>query len=260
MPISHSPTDLELLELRADRLGDGIIGSREVTLLRTHVVDAFRVGSGVPPELARAVEATRERAPAACPPAPAELDAYERLLTEAGWNVQRDVGLVYLIEPELTFDSDAAIRRSDEAWPLWMRAANPGGWHPAEWNELLDGCLGPWTMAVEGNRIVSICHTPSPLTDRKAECGVWTAPEFRRRGYAAAVTAEWAALLRPSGRHLFYRTDLQNHSSQRVAQRLQLRLLGYQCEFCAVSEEEERHVHPLSQLRSNARNPVPAGE
>jgi RimJ/RimL family protein N-acetyltransferase len=156
------------------------------------------------------------------------------------------VDFVYLIEPDVAFESDAIIVRSDQASPPWMRAANPGGWHPVEWNELLDGRLGPWTMAVEGHRIVSICHTPVPLTDRAAECGVWTDPGFRSRGYAAAVTAEWAALLRPSNRYLFYGTDADNVSSQRVAERLKLRFLGYHCELGAAGEDERGGLHPLS--------------
>lgn len=255
MPSSHRPPDLELLELRADSVGDGTVGLRGVRLLCTRMVEAFSVGSAIPADLAKAVEAAREDTPPSRLPAAvlATLDAAERRLTEAGWNVQRRVSLVYLIEPGLAFDSDAVIVRSDEASPQWMRAANPGGWHPVEWNELLDGHLGPWTMAVDGPRIVSICHTPVPLTDRTAECGVWTDPEFRGRGYAAAATAEWAALLRPSGRHLFYSTDAENISSQRVAEHLRLRLLGHQCGVCEVAEDQESHVHPLSRVRSSMR-------
>jgi RimJ/RimL family protein N-acetyltransferase len=229
-------------------------------LLCTRTADAFRVGSGVSRDLAEAIEAAWACAPPSRPPAAAGLDACERLLTDAGWNVERDVSLVYLFESELALASQVVSRRSDEACPPWMRAANPGGWHPVEWSELLDGALGPWTMAVDGHRVVSICHTPIPLTDHKAECGVWTDPGFRRRGYAAAATAEWAALLRGSGRQLFYSTDLQNLSSQRVAERLQLRFLGYQCELRALGEAEESDVHPLSRLRTSVRDPMGAAD
>ena len=82
-------------------------------------------------------------------------------------------------------------------------------------------------MAVQGEIIVSICHTPKPLTAHAAECGVWTRPGFRGRGHAAAVTSAWADVLRPSGRYLFYSTDARNLSSQRVTRRLNLRLLGW---------------------------------
>jgi RimJ/RimL family protein N-acetyltransferase len=127
-----------------------------------------------------------------------------------------------------------------------LRIANPGNWQPVEWDELLDGKLGPWAIAVDGGRVSSICHTPRPMTERAAECGVWSHPEFRGRGHAAAVTAAWAELVRPSGRHLFYSTDETNRSSQRVAERLALPLLGW---MGRAPEEEHDHIHPLSSLR-----------
>ena len=37
-----------------------------------------------------------------------------------------------------------------------LRGANPGNWEPVEWDELLDGRLGPWTMVLDGDRAVSI--------------------------------------------------------------------------------------------------------
>ena len=80
-------------------------------------------------------------------------------------------------------------------------------------------------MALEDRSVVSICHTPV-ANARAAEAGTWTRAEFRGRGLAAACTAEWARLLRPSGRLLFYSTSRSNRSSQRVAARLRLRRLG----------------------------------
>jgi RimJ/RimL family protein N-acetyltransferase len=97
---------------------------------------------------------------------------------------------------------------------------------------------------------VSICHTPGPLTPRGAECGVWTQPGFRGRGYATATAtaAAWAASLRPTGRILFYSTDADNRSSQRVAERLQLRPIGWTWRLRAPDPRVEP-VHPLSALR-----------
>jgi GNAT superfamily N-acetyltransferase len=182
-------TDLELLAMRADAVGDRVAGLRGVRLLRTRAAEAFDVGSAVPPDLAQAIET-----------------AY-RLAAPAN-------------------DPTAALHRSDRPTPAWMRDANPGNWPPIEWGELLDGHLGPWAMATRGRRILSICHTPVRLTVRSAECGVWTHPDVRGRGHAAAVTAAWAGLLRPSHRHLFYSTSPDNRSSHRVTRRLDLRLLG----------------------------------
>src|SRR5262249_34490237 len=81
-------------------------------------------------------------------------------------------------------------------------------------------------MAMHGERVISICHTPVANASA-ADAGVWTHPEFRGHGHAAAATAEWAALMRTSGRQLFYRTSRTNLASQRVAARLGLRRIGY---------------------------------
>ena len=104
-------------------------------------------------------------------------------------------------------------------------------------------------MAVQGEIVVSICHTPKPLTARAAECGVWTRPGFRGRGHAAAVTSAWADVLRPSGRHLFYSTEARNLSSQRVTRRLNLRLLGWTWRLGRTRDDQDGGVHPLSTLR-----------
>ncbi len=248
---SAHPTDLELLELRAEGVDDCLAGLRGIRFLWTPTADAFCIGSAVPPGMAKALEAVWSGAPAASDPTavPPAIAACERLLLAEGWDVQRDANVVYLIGPEARFGSGEAIERSDRPAPEWMRDANPGNWEPVEWNELLDGCLGPWAMVAEGRRIVSICHTPIPLADRTAECGTWTDPEFRGRGHAAATTTQWAELLRPSGRHLFYGADLENHSSHRVAQRLGLRRLGYQWVLREAGERVESRVHPLSRAR-----------
>ena len=159
----------------------------------------------------------------------------------------QDLAVVYLIESPPPIVIDAAIVRSDRRIARWLHDANPGNWHPVEWAELLDGRLGPWTMVVADRRVLSICHTPLPLTDRSGEAGVWTAEDARGRGYAAAVTAEWVALLRPSRRHLFYVHDVANRSSQRVAERLQARHLGWA--WCRDVPPRGSDVHPLSSLR-----------
>ncbi len=104
-------------------------------------------------------------------------------------------------------------------------------------------------MAIEGELVLSICHTPGPVTARGAECGVWTHPAFRGRGYAAAVASAWAAIMRSSGRYLFYSTDAENLSSQRVARRLSLRSLGWTWRLGLAPDQEEDRLHPLSSRR-----------
>ena len=113
------------------------------------------------------------------------------------------------------------------------------------------GALGPWVIATESGRVISICHTALPLTPQSAECGVWTDPGFRGRGYTATVTAEWAAMLKAPGRVLFYSTDVENLSSQRVAQRLRLPVIGWTWRL--TKDEPTNPIHPLSQLRLGPR-------
>jgi predicted GNAT family acetyltransferase len=141
--------------------------------------------------------------------------------------------------------------RSDTSSSEPLRHLNPGNWEHDEWNDLLDGTLGPWAMAVAGGRVVSLCHTPLPMTESAAECGVWTHPDARGQGYAAAVTATWADILRPSDRSLFYGTDAQNLSSQHVAVRLRLRLLGWTWSLAQVDDTQNSQRHPLSNAQQD---------
>ncbi|MEN0068088.1 MAG: GNAT family protein [Myxococcota bacterium] len=161
-------------------------------------------------------------------------------------NPATKVVLRYIFPSEVEVASDVTIVRSDSHLPAWLRDANPGGWHPIEWDELLDGRLGPWAMVVDCERVISIAHTPVPMTDEVAECGVWTKPGSRGRGHATASASMWAEVLRPSGRRLVYRTTEDNLSSRRVAERLRLRLVS------RTEEPRDDHVsnlHPLSSVR-----------
>jgi hypothetical protein len=58
-------------------------------------------------------------------------------------------------------------------------------------------------------RAARVVLRPRPGPDRS----------FRGQGHAAAVTAAWASLMRPTGRSLSYSTSRTNMSSQRVAAR-----------------------------------------
>jgi predicted GNAT family acetyltransferase len=84
------------------------------------------------------------------------------------------------------------------------------------------------------------------MTDRAAECGVWTDPDFRGHGHAAATTAAWANMLELTDRHLFYSTDATNRSSQQVAARLNLRAIGWTWNVVEPRDETQYQRHPLS--------------
>src|SRR5208282_6141236 len=83
----------------------------------------------------------------------------------------------------------------------------------------------PWCVAVERDEIASIAFA-ARLSDVGAEIGVYTFPKFRAQGFAAAVTASWSSMPSLAARELFYSTQRSNRSSQRVAARLGLRLIG----------------------------------
>ncbi|MBB6374199.1 GNAT superfamily N-acetyltransferase [Pseudonocardia eucalypti] len=160
-------------------------------------------------------------------------------------------GPSYLVPPGVEYPSptkpvrsdrgETRLVRSDGGEADAVRAARPVGWTPGEWVGLLAGRHGPWAMAVEGDEVVAICHTPvsAPVG---AEAGVWTHPGHRGRGLAAAVTAGWAAAFPDATRRLFYSTDRANRSSQRVAARLGLRHIGDIWKL-SVPGREDQHAH-----------------
>ena len=259
-------TALELLEIQAEGSLDGrgrIAGVYGVTIAcgqaqGQQASGVLWIGAEVPEPLAAELEAAFDRAPRSSSPdePPPALEVCGRILEGGERALRRTAGPSFLfVDVEDTpCVSSARIERSDRAdrtnassWEA-LRGGNPGNWHPVEWDELLEGRLGPWAIATEGEIVVSICHTPGPVTARKAECGVWTHPAFRGRGHAAAVTAAWAEIMRPSGRYLFYSTDAENLSSQRVARRLRLEPVGWTWRL-ALAREDRDQVHPLSVLR-----------
>ena len=248
---SSPPTDLALLGLRAEMALDGhgrLAATFGVTIVLSGEGQVLFVGSDVPDTLAQAlVNAVGTSLPAPAPDGePPALGACRTILAPAGVPLSLQSGPCYLIEPDALFETPTHIVRSDTPLIARPHLVNPGNWEREEWDELLEGVLGPWAMAVAEGEVVSICHTPGPMTERAAECGVWTHPDFRGRGLAAAVTATWADILRPGGRRLFYSTDAGNRSSQRVAARLGLRLIGWTWSLTSAGRERGSQRHPLS--------------
>jgi RimJ/RimL family protein N-acetyltransferase len=78
-----------------------------------------------------------------------------------------------------------------------------------------------WTGMIVDGVAVSLCYS-CRLTDRAAEAGLETMEEYRGRGYAPAVVADWARAVRESGRIPFYSTSWDNLASQAVARKLGL--------------------------------------
>lgn len=189
---------------------------------------ATAFGAAVSESLAEALWETVASAPARTDPAepPAALDRCRELVGGQFGAVSVSSGPSYVVDGEMTFGSGAEIISSAHQDVEALRDANPGNWEAAEWDDLLDGLLGPWAMARCGAQVIAICHTARNAT-RAVEAGTWTHPDFRGKGHAAAVTATWAPIVAASGRIVFYSTSADNRSSQGVAARLGLRPIGW---------------------------------
>ncbi len=88
----------------------------------------------------------------------------------------------------------------------------------------------PCVVAVEHGVGVSCCFS-ARFTPRSAEAGIWTLPDYQRRGFAALAATGWAAALQASGRTATYSTSWDNHASQAVARKLGLRQYGVDLSF-----------------------------
>lgn len=247
---------LELLRIQADASFDArgrIAGCDGVTIASSTDGQTLWIGAGVPDDAATELAVEFDRAPRPSRPSepPPALDACEQILGRVSGELTRTSGPSYVIPDDIEFGVGTTIACSDGTDTEVLRCANPGNWHPIEWSELLDGKLGPWSMITKGERAISICHTPGRLTQRAGECGVWTDPRFRGRGYAAATAAAWVPLVRAPGRHLFYSTDANNLSSQRVAHRLNLLEIGWTWRLHRRQRGEAEKLHPLCSLRKS---------
>jgi hypothetical protein len=137
--------------------------------------------------------------------------------------------VIYRLPNQLRYAHSATIVRGDSAEGAAMLARFAKLGLPQ--STLAAGFKGvgdfwePWCVAVERDEIAAIAFA-ARLGDTGAEIGVYTFPNFRARGFAAAVTATWSSMPYLDGRALFYSTARSNRSSQRVAARLGLRMMG----------------------------------
>ncbi len=78
---------------------------------------------------------------------------------------------------------------------------------------------------VRDDAAVSVCFS-SRIGPQATEAEVETLPDFRGRGYAAAVTAGWALVVQAAGAIPLYCTSWENLASQSVARRVGLTMYG----------------------------------
>jgi RimJ/RimL family protein N-acetyltransferase len=239
-----------------------IAGQWGATIAAARAGQLLFLGSELPQQLADEVQAAFQAEHQAADPAvaPPALAMCERLLDDPSGPLRRTSGPCYVISGGMRFTSAAELTLSTSRQLDSVRRSNPGNWLADEWDELIDGAIGPWAIATIGGRDISICHTPRPMTDDAAECGVWTDRDFRGQGHAAAVTAAWASILEPTRRCLFYSTDAANHSSQRVAARLNLRLIGWSWSLAKPRDSTEYQRHPLTSPPQSASAATPSAQ
>jgi RimJ/RimL family protein N-acetyltransferase len=83
----------------------------------------------------------------------------------------------------------------------------------------------PFVAYIEDGRAVSVCRSVR-ITPEAHEAGVETLPDFRGKGYAKDVTAEWARRVRAAGALPLYSTSWENKASQALARKLRLECYG----------------------------------
>ena len=159
---------------------------------------------------------------------PIHCDEYVHFLAREGTVTEFGTGgrLLYAFPEVLNAPQEASLVDSDTPEGRDFLANLPPGNQFDGWRHPVPGHIdAPWCMTIHEGAIASIVETVR-IGNGGAECGVTTAPSLRSRGFASAAVAGWASLPSLQGRSLFYCTNRQNVSSQRVAQRLGLKFIG----------------------------------
>jgi hypothetical protein len=156
---------------------------------------------------------------------PACLDA---LVERLGGEAEVNASLIYDLPHGVELAGPSIVSSGTDAGDRLLAALERDGM-PAH---LVDaGFLGlgdfwaPWCAVMDGEAIAALCFA-ARLTERGAAAGVYTFPDWRGRGFAAAATAAWSRHPDLARRMLGYSTLTTNLSSQRVAARLGLPRIG----------------------------------
>lgn len=159
---------------------------------------------------------------------PRHLHRYLSLLGSGG-SAAHNFGLIYELRHSHPSWREVRLLSSDseegQALTLsWTLAGLPHGLLQLGFLHVAD-LWPPWCAALKGDEVASVAFT-ARLANAGAELGLVSVEAFRGSGLAAAATAGWSGLPALRSRTLFYSTDRENISSQRVAARLRLRLRG----------------------------------
>lgn len=160
---------------------------------------------------------------------PRYLDHYMRLLSQDSAEPKQSRGLIHELPHGLEYphSPETIISESAEGRRLYACFTERG--MPAGLRELgfhdVSHLWAPWCVALHEGDVAAVAFA-ARLSEVGAELGIATVHPLRGRGYAAAATAGWSRLPSLQSRALFYSTDQTNVSSQRVAGRVGLRLIG----------------------------------
>ena len=145
---------------------------------------------------------------------PVHAERYQELLAMDFAEV--DAGPLFEFPPDLVAPADIVSVTTERDL-----ATHFHGWVAGE----ISNGRAPVMAIAEGGEPVSICFS-ARRSNTAAEAGVDTAERFRRRGYAARVTAAWALALRARRMTPLYSTSWTNAASLGVARKLGLITYG----------------------------------
>jgi hypothetical protein len=190
-------------------------------LLRHDVPDALagrieRLAASEPP-LQRAGQATLHQR------------AYLEILSEAFTDPQSRSSLDFVLPQRLPVPTGTQLVRSREAAGVELRERFARDGMPADLFALgfvdVHELWEPWCAVMKDGAIAALAFA-ARLGTHAAQLGLISVPAWRSRGLGAAATAGWTHHTALADHQLFYSCSLENRSSQRVVQRLGLRLLG----------------------------------
>lgn len=190
--------------------------------------NVFGAGAELADAIAEELESLAATEPPFVHPAtPEHFERYLALLAGSG-PVRHELELTYELPHAHPYPSDTRLisddsREGRDLMGSWGDQV-PETWRDLGFREAADFWT-PWCAAVVDGQVASVAFA-ARLADAGAELGLVTAAPYRGRGLAAAATAGWSRLPSLRSRRLFYSTARGNLSSQRVAARLGLRVLG----------------------------------
>jgi RimJ/RimL family protein N-acetyltransferase len=186
---------------------------------RTRVGNVWRFRADLPAHLIQALDSLCADEPplhTAFDEPPRHVDRYVRLLEEHAPVESVSAG------PAYHFPEHTAPSRQPVAITANDAARLQGGFE-----ELVAELPAwqPFVAIIEDERAVSVCRSVR-ITPAAHEAGVETLPDFRGKGYAKDVAAEWAQRVRTVGAIPLYSTSWENNASQAVARKLRLECYG----------------------------------